>query len=112
MPKGGGASLTALVWSAKEERARLEALNEAAAAARVAELARPPSPADIRTRRTRERRCKGKLSIRCDISNNQILALAMAEFIDPIMRDDPDEVARSVCRALDRLVQPDHGPML
>jgi hypothetical protein len=101
-----------LVRNAGEEQARREALSEAAAAARVAELARPPSPAGIRMRRTRERRREGKMSIRCDISTDQIEALTDAGFIDPALRDDAAEVARGVCRSLDRLTRSRHGAML
>ena len=92
-----------LVQNAAEEQAHRETLAEAAEAARATELARPPSPAAIRMQRTRERRREGKMSIRCDISSDQIGALAEAGFIDPAMRNDPAEVARGVCRLLDRL---------
>jgi len=101
-----------LVRNAEEERARREVLNEAAAAARAAELARPPSAAGIRMRRTRGRRREGKLSIRCDISTDQIEALSKAGFIDPAMRNDLAEVAQGVCRLLDRLSRSGHGAIL
>jgi hypothetical protein len=89
-----------LVQNAAEEQARLAVFAESAAAVRAAELALPPSPANIRMRRTRERRREGKLSIRCDISSVQREALAKAGFIDPAMRDDAAEVARGVERSL------------
>jgi hypothetical protein len=92
-----------LVRNVEEKQARREALTEAEAAAHAAELTRPPSPAGIRMRRTRERRREGKLSIRCDISTDQIEALVEVGFIDPAMRDDTAEVARAVGRSLDRL---------
>jgi len=92
-----------LVQNAAEGNAHRETLARAAEATRATELARPPSLASIRMRRTRERRREGKLSIRCDISIAQIEALAMAGFIDPVMWEDAAEVARGVCRSLDRL---------
>jgi len=101
-----------IVRNAEEERLHREALNEAATAARAAELARPPSPAGIRMRRTRERRREGRMLIRCDVSTEQIEALAKAGFIDPAMRDDAAEVARGVCRFLDRLDLSGDGTML
>jgi hypothetical protein len=88
------------------------ALAEAAAATRAAELTRPRSPAGIRMRRTRERRREGKMSIRIDISTGQIEPLAKAVLIDPDMLDDAAEVARGVCRSLDRLTLSDHGATL
>jgi hypothetical protein len=92
-----------VVRNVEEEQARREALEEAAAAVRAAELARPPSPAGIRMRRTRERRRAGKMSIRVDVSVAQIEFLASSGFINPRSLDDPTEVARSVCCALDCL---------
>ena len=91
-----------LAQNAEEEREHRSALAKVAEMARAAEFAKPPSPAGIRMRRTRERRREGKVSIRCDISADQIEALAKAGFIDPAMRDDPAEVARGICRSLDR----------
>jgi hypothetical protein len=64
-----------LVRNAEAKLARREALAEALAAARAAEPIRPPSPAGIRMRRTRERRREGKMSIAFDISVAQIEAL-------------------------------------
>jgi hypothetical protein len=101
-----------LVRNADGERAHRAALTKAADAARAAEHARPPSPAAIRMQRTRERRRKGKMSLRFDISAAQIEALAMVGFIDPTMRDDAAEVARGICRALDRLNRSGDGSML
>jgi hypothetical protein len=49
------------------------------------------------------------MSIRCDISTDQIEALTDAGFIDPALRDDAAEVARGVCRSLDRLARSCHG---
>jgi hypothetical protein len=92
-----------LVQNAAEEQAYRATTDEAAAAASAVELTRAPSPAGIRMRRTRERRREGKLSIRCELSTIQIEALAKAGFIDPVMLDDAAEVARGVCRSLDRL---------
>jgi hypothetical protein len=40
------------------------------------------------------------MSIRLDVSNNQVRALVIAGFIDPAERNDPDEVAQGVCRSL------------
>src|ERR1700723_3493241 len=77
-----------LVQNAEEERAHRAALAESAERAQAAELARPPSPAGIRMRRTRDRRREGKLSIRIDISTAQIEALVEVGLIDPAMRDD------------------------
>jgi hypothetical protein len=101
-----------LVQNASEEQVHRAALAEAAEVARAAEFTRPPSPAGIRMRRTRERRREGKMSIRCDISTDQIEALSKAGFIDPAMGDDPAEVARGVCRVLDRLSRSDRGEVL
>jgi hypothetical protein len=94
-----------LVQNAAEEDAHRAKLDEAAVAARAAELARPPSSAGIRMRRTRERRREGKLSVRCEISSVQIAALMEAGFIDPAMRDDTAEVARGISRSIDRLTR-------
>lgn len=90
-----------VVQNAAEESAQRAALPEAAVAAGAAELARPPSRAGIRMRRTRERRREGKLSIRVDISVRQIEALAAAGFIDPASRGDAAEVAQGIVRAMD-----------
>jgi hypothetical protein len=100
-----------LVRNADEEQAH-RALTEAVEVALAAEPTRPPSPAAIRMQRTRERRRKGKMSLRFDISAAQIEALATAGFIDPAMRDDAAEVARAVCRSLARLTRSCHGAML
>jgi hypothetical protein len=97
-----------LVQNAEEEQSHRAMLAEAAEQARAVELNRPPSPAGIRMRRTRERRREGKLSICCDISTDQIEALAMAGFIDPTMRHDPAEVPRGICRSVDQLLS-GHG---
>jgi hypothetical protein len=101
-----------LVRNAEEERTRRQALNDAAEVVRAVELARPPSPAGIRMRRTRERRREGKMSIRCDISTEQIESLSKAGLIDPAKREDAAEVARGVCRSLDRLNRSGHGAAL
>jgi hypothetical protein len=98
-----------LVQNAAEEQAHRAALAEAA---RAAELTRPPSPAGIRMRRSRERRREGKMSIRCDISIAQIETLTEAGFIDPSLRDDAAEVARGVARSLDRLTRSGHSAIL
>jgi hypothetical protein len=101
-----------LVQNATEERALRAMRSEAAEVARAAELTRPPSLAGIRMRRTRERRREGKLSIRCDVSTDQIEALSKGGFIDPAVRDDAAEVARGVCRWLDRLNRSGHHRIL
>ena len=95
-----------IIQNAAEESAHRAALAEAA------DLARPPSPANIRMRRTRERRRDGKLSTQCEISSIQIEALAEAGFIEPDKQDDAAEVARGVCRTLDRLTRSAHGELL
>ena len=71
----------------------------------VTEVARLPSPASVRMRRTRERRRAGKLSIRCDISANQVEALVSAGFIDPALQNDVAELARGVSRAMEHLAR-------
>ncbi len=76
------------VQNAAEELAHRAALAEAAAAARAEKLARPPSPAAVRMRRTRARRGEGKLAIRWGLSAAQIEALVLAGFLDPANRDD------------------------
>jgi hypothetical protein len=101
-----------LVQNAEEEQAHRAALAEAAAEALAAERARSPSPAAIRMHRTRERRREGRLSIRCDISAAQIEALVEVGLIDAALRDDPVEVARGVCRSLDRLIRSGQSPIL
>jgi hypothetical protein len=101
-----------LVRNAEEEQAHRAALAEAAEVARATQLTRPPSPAGIRMRRTRERRREGRMSIRCDISEVHIEALAKAGLIEPAMRDDAAEVARGVCRSLDRLTRSGQSAML
>jgi len=101
-----------LVQNASEEQAHRAMLAEAAEVARAVELNRPPSPAGFRMRRTRERRRDGKMSIRFDISTDQMEALSKAGFIDAAMRDDPAEVARGVCRSLDRLNRSGHGAIV
>jgi len=97
--------LTAFLSGTRKRNRRRAALAQAAEAARVAELIRPPSPAGIRMRRTRERRREGKLSIRCDISAVQIEAMAKVGFIAPDMQDDPAEVVLGVSRLMDRLMR-------
>lgn len=98
-----------LVRNAVEENARLDTLAKAAEATRAAELARPPSPAGIRMRRTRERRREGRLSVRCEISTVQIESLVEAGFIDPVRRNDATEVAQGVGRSLDGLIRSVQG---
>jgi hypothetical protein len=92
-----------VVRSAAEEQAHGAPLREAAATSRTAEPARSTSPAGIRMRRTRERRRAGKLSIRYDISTEQIQVLTSGGFIDPAKQDHGAEVVRGVGRAIDRL---------
>ena len=92
-----------LVRNSAEESALRGTPAKVVAAVRATELARPPSPAGLRMRRTRERRRESKLSIRCEISTVHIEALANAGFIDPAMRDDRAEVAQAVGRSLDCL---------
>ncbi len=94
-----------VVQNAAEEEALRADPTEEAATAHAAVLTRPPSPAGIRMSRIRKRRREGKLLIRCEISTIQIEALAKAGLIDPAMLDDAAEVARGVCRSLDRLTQ-------
>ncbi len=101
-----------VVQNAAEEQAYRSRLADAEQPTLSAEVARHPSPAGIRMRRTRERRREGKVPIRCDISAHHIDALANAGFIDPGMRDDAVEAARGVCRLLDRLTQSGQGPTI
>ena len=101
-----------VVQNAAEELAHRAALAEAAAAARAEKLARPPSPAAIRMRRTRQRRREGKLPIRWDISADQIKWLAEAGFLDPAKRNDAAEVARGVGRLMDHVTQSGQGATL
>jgi hypothetical protein len=77
-----------LVQNAAEEKAHRAAMAYAEAAARSAEIARPPSPAGVRMRRTWERGREGRMSIRCDVSTDQIKALSKAGLIDPATLDD------------------------
>jgi hypothetical protein len=99
-----------LVQNGGEERALRAMLSEAAEVPRAVEPTRPPSPAAIRMQRTRERRREGRMSVRCDISTDQIQALVSAGLIEPAMRDDATEVALGVVRAMDRLTRQSQYP--
>lgn len=101
-----------VVQNAAEELAHRTALAEAAAAGRAEELARPPSPAAVRMRRTRTRRREGMRTIRCDISAAHIEALGRAGFLDPGKRDEASEVARGVGRLMDQVARSVQGTRL
>ncbi len=93
-----------VVQNAAEEQEHRAALAETADA-RNAGLIRPPPPASIRMRRSRERRREGKLSIRCDVSSVQIEALTKTGFIDSTNWNDVGEVAWGVGRLMDHLAR-------
>jgi hypothetical protein len=99
-----------VVQSVDEEQACRAGQDEGAALAGAEGPVQRPSRASIRMRRTRERRREGKLSIRCELSIIQIEALASAGLIDPVVRNDMTEVARGVCRLLDRLTGQSEAP--
>ena len=67
-----------VVQNAVEEQAPRGTVAKPTSSACAAERVRLPSPASIRTRRTRERRREGGLSFRCDISFAQRETLAKA----------------------------------
>ncbi len=98
-----------VVQNAAEEQAYRSSLADAEEPTLSTEVARHPSPAGIRMRRTRERRREGKLSIRCEVSTVQIEAMIEAGFLDPVMRDDAAEAARGVCRLLNCLIRSGQG---
>ena len=98
-----------VVQNEAEERAQLAAMAALTDPAEAMQAPPPRSPAAIRMRRSRERRRDGKRTILCDISADQIEALALAGFIDPAKRDDAAEVARGVGRSLERLSRSGRG---
>jgi hypothetical protein len=90
-----------LAQDAAEERALSAVMVEAATETQSAERVRPTSSAALRMRRTRERQKAGRRAILCDISTDQIEALALTGLLDPAKLDDTAELARGVGRLID-----------
>jgi hypothetical protein len=92
-----------IVHDEAEELAHRTALAEAAADARRAALAQPPSSAALRMRRSRQRRRDGYVRVQFNITARQVEMLVAAGHIQSAAIVDATDVARGIVRLLDGL---------